>query len=74
MHKGKVTIWKQSDFESNSPNNCEMIVPVALTLPAVYVDPSAESMHRMRKTPWSVSVEISCACLLKEKISFSFTL
>lgn len=63
-----------SEFEGNSPNNYETIVPAALTLPAVCVDPLAESMHRMRKAPWSVAVEISCACLLKEKISFSFTL
>jgi len=62
------------DFESNSPNSYEMIVPATLTLPAVYVDLLAESTHRMRKAPWSVAVEISCACLLKEKISFSFTL
>lgn len=62
-----------SGFEGNSPNNSEMIVPPALTLPAVYVDPLAESIHRMRKNTWSVAVEISCACLLKEKISFPFT-
>lgn len=62
-----------SDFEGNSPYNSEITVPAALTLPAVYVDPLAESMHRTRKNPWSVAVEISCACLLKEKISFSFT-
>lgn len=63
-----------SDFESNSPNNYEMIVPAALTLLAMCVDLLAESMNRMRKTLWSVTVEISCACLLKKKISFSFTL
>lgn len=61
------------DFEGNSPNNSEIIVPAALSLPAVRMDPLAESMHRMRKNPWSVAVEISCACLPKEKISFSFT-
>lgn len=62
-----------SDFEGNSPKNSEIIVPAALTLPAVYVDPLAESKNRRRKNPWSVAVEISCASLLKEKISFSFT-
>lgn len=62
-----------SDFEGNSPNNSEMIVPSVSALPAVFVGPLAESMDRMRKNPWSVAVEISLACLLKEKISFSFT-
>lgn len=64
----------KSDFERNSSNNYEMIVPAAITLPFLYVDPLTESMHRMSKTPWSVAVEISFACLLKERISFSFSL
>lgn len=63
-----------SDFQSSLSSNSEMIVPAALTLSPVHVDSLAESTLRMRKTPWSVAVEITCACLLKEKISFPFTL
>lgn len=61
-----------SDFEGSLPNS-EMIVPSVSTLSAVHVDPLAESMPRMRKNSWSMAVEIGLACLLKENISFSFT-
>lgn len=58
-----------SDFQSSLSSNSEMIVPAALTLSPMHV----ESTLRIRKTPWSAAVEITCACLLKEKISFPFT-